>query len=80
LYTKLLNFNKSKKAIPAILDKKDETNSDKKYETNSDKKYETNSDKKYETNSYKMKKEGFDLEEKKIIGGKKKYTLKIKHK
>jgi len=72
LYTKLLNFNKSKKAIPAILDKKDETNSDKKDETNSDKKYETN--------SYKMKKEGIDLEEKKIIGGKKKYTLKIKHK
>jgi hypothetical protein len=80
LYSKLLNFNKSKKAIPAILDKKGETNSDKKYETNSDKKYETNSDKKYETNSYKMKKEGIDLEEKKIIGGKKKYTLKIKHK
>jgi hypothetical protein len=69
LYTKLLNFNKSKKADP-----------EKKYETNSDKKYETNSDKKYETKSYKMKKEGFDLEEKKIIGGKKKYTLKIKHK
>jgi hypothetical protein len=70
LYTKLLNFNKSKKAnpaipaIPAILDKKDETNYDKKDETK----------------SYKMKKEGFDLEEKKIIGGKKKYTLKIKHK
>ena len=61
LYTKLLNFNKSKKADP-------------------EKKYETNSDKKYETKSYKMKKEGFDLEEKKIIGGKKKYTLKIKHK
>jgi hypothetical protein len=61
LYTKLLNFNKSKKADP-------------------DKKYETNSDKNYETNSYKMKKEGIDLEEKKIIGGKKKYTLKIKHK
>jgi len=72
LYTKLLNFNKSKKANPAILDKK--------YETNSDKKYETNYDKKDETKSYKMKKEGFDLEEKKIIGGKKKYTLKIKHK
>ena len=72
LYTKLLNFNKSKKAIPAILDKKDETNYDKKDETNYDKKDETK--------SYKMKKEGFDLEEKKIIGGKKKYTLKIKHK
>ena len=69
LYTKLLNFNKSKKADP-----------EKKYETNSDKKYETNYDKKDETKSYKMKKEGFDLEEKKIIGGKKKYTLKIKHK
>jgi hypothetical protein len=69
LYTKLLNFNRSKKADP-----------DKKYETNPDKKYETNPDKKYETNSYKMKKEGIDLEEKKIIGGKKKYTLKIKHK
>lgn len=77
LYTKLLNFNKSKKADP---DKKYETNPDKKYETDPEKKYETNYDKKDETKSYKMKKEGFDLEEKKIIGGKKKYTLKIKHK
>jgi hypothetical protein len=77
LYTKLLNFNRSKKADP---DKKYETNPDKKYETDPEKKYETNPDKKYETNSYKMKKEGIDLEEKKIIGGKKKYTLKIKHK
>jgi hypothetical protein len=64
LYTKLVNFNKSKKAMPAILDTT----------------YETNSDKKKEINSYDIKKEDIDLEEKKLIGGKKKYTLKIKHK
>ena len=67
LFTKLLNLNKSKKAIPDILDKKN----DKKIETN----IETNIDK-----IDKMKKTDIDLEDKKIIGGKKKYTLKIKHK
>ena len=66
LFTKLLNLNKSKKAIPDIPDILDKKN---------DKKNETNIDK-----IDKMKKTDIDLEDKKIIGGKKKYTLKIKHK
>ena len=88
LFTKLSNFNKSKKAIPApvILDKNSENNPDKKYADKKydDKKYDDKkyADKKYDDKKYAniMKKEGIDLEEKKLIGGKKKYTLKIKHK